>query len=228
MAVASFAQGFLGFGFGILAMSALASQGLLHAAGVVNLTGVLTTAGLAAALWRHIDWKLAAPILPAAAAGVAAGVLALGTWHEAGMTRALGAVVVAIALYNLAGRAPARPLPRLWGVPVGALSGALAGAFNIGGPPVIAYLYSRPATPSQMKATTQLVFFSMAVLRVPMALSQGMFSPQIVRDAAIGAPVLALGLLGGIAAGHRLSPARFRTISWIFFGILGLKLALFG
>jgi len=50
--LAAAAQGFLGFGFGIVAMGGLSLlQELHHSAALVNVTGLVTTAGLAPCCW---------------------------------------------------------------------------------------------------------------------------------------------------------------------------------
>ena len=65
-------QGFFGFGFGILAMVGLTlSHDLVHAAGVVNLTGLLLTGSLALQLRHRLLWPVLRRMLPGVLLGVA-------------------------------------------------------------------------------------------------------------------------------------------------------------
>jgi len=218
-------QGFLGFGFGMTAMSSLAlCEDLVHAAGVVNLTGLLITASQ---LWRlraFVLWRPAGRILPWLLLGVLCGVTALGELDRSLLVRILGASVMAISAWNLLlPRVTARGSP-LWDGAVGLLSGALGGAFNTGGPPLVAYLYRRPESPLALKATLQLLFLCIGASRAPAAASQGLMTPPVLRDAALATPFVLAGLAGGLALGARVDGTRFRRISWLALGGLGMAL----
>ncbi len=220
-------QGFLGFGFGIAAMSGLTlSHDLLHAAGVVNLTGLVTTSWQLLALRRHVRWRPALRVLPTLLVGIVLGVFALGTFDRGLMVRALGLTTIGISLWNLW-----RPRLRATEAPavdaaVGLVSGALGGAFNTGGPPLIAHFYSRADPPEAIRATIQLLFLTIGSVRALTATSQGMIDRSILIDAAVAIPAVVVGLLVGFAIGRRVGAQRFRTASWIALGLLGAVLVL--
>ncbi len=216
-------QGFLGFGFGILAMSALTlGMDLLHAQGVVNLGGLFVTVGVAWTLRRHLLWQRVWRMLPTIVIGVVLGVTALRTLDTLWMERALGATIVGIAIWNLARPSlVARETP-FWDAATGLASGVLSGAFNTGGPPLIAHLYRLDATPIAVKATVQVLFVILAGIRAPIAASQGLMGVEILRDTAISAPFIVLGLWLGVRLGHRIDPALFRRASWVALGALGV------
>lgn len=220
-------QGFIGFGFGIVAMTGLTlSRDLVHAAGVVNLSGLLLTAVILATLRRHVLWRPAARLLPTLLVGVVLGVSALRALDRGIMVRTLGVCVVAFAAWNLwtprlrSGEAP------VWDGAMGLVAGLLGGAFNTGGPPIVAHLYRRPDPPEAIKATLQALFLAMAATRIPVAASQGLMAAPVWRDAALGAPFVLLGLFSGIALGRRVASARLRRIAWLGLGGLGLALLL--
>lgn len=227
LAVAAVVQGFLGFGFGIVAMSGLTlSHDLLHAAGVVNLAGILVSSTV---LWRlraHVLWRPALRMLPAIVVGVGIGVTALRTLDQDVMVRVLGATIVTFSAWNLwTPRLRHRESARA-DVALGLLGGCLAGAFNTGGPPLVAHLYRRPDPPEAVKATIQVLFLSMSVLRAPIASAQGLMSGAIVRDALLAAVFVVAGILLGIRLARRLHPDHFRRVSWTVLGALGLALVL--
>jgi len=224
---ASAINGFLGFGCGIVGMTVLTlTHGVVHAASLVNLMGLLISGLMAWMMREHIQWRILVPILPTGIAGVAIGVFLLGSLDGAFMTRALGGVVIAIAGWNLWGQQTTRALGPAWGAAAGAASGVLSGAMNTGGPPMVAYLYGRPETPDQLKATLQVVFTIWSLCRVPIAASQGMMTQQVLIESAIGLPAVFVGLAVGTRLARRISAERFRTVSWIAFAGMGLVLLL--
>lgn len=216
------AQGFLGFGFAVVAMIGLTlSRDLLHAAGVVNLTGILAAGSVLFALRREVLWGPALRILPGLLVGVVLGVLALGSLDRDFMVRALGVTIIAISLWNLrkprlqSGETP------LWDGVTGLVGGLLGGAFNTGGPAIVARLYRRADPPQALKATNQLIFLTMGLMRLPTASVQGQIPPAIWIEAAVAAPVLLAGIYAGIRLSRRVSPTHFRRVSWLALGAMG-------
>jgi uncharacterized membrane protein YfcA len=222
LCLAAFTQGFLGFGFGIIAMGALSVlHDPWHAAGVVNITGLLQTAWLAMLLRRSIQWGVVRRILPAAALGVAVGLLALGRLPEAILLRVLGATIVGFSLWNLSRWRPAAEASPRWDAPVGFASGVLTGMFNTGGPPIIAHLYRRPEPPEVLIATVQACFLFSALTRLPGAYAMNMLTPAVWHHAVVSAAFVIAGVWGGRLVGQRLSPERFRGAGWTALGLLG-------
>lgn len=225
LGVAAVVQGFLGFGFGIVAMSGLTlSHDLLHAAGVVNLAGMLVTSTV---LWRlraHVLWRPALRMLPAIVVGVVIGVTVLRALHGELMVRVLGGTIVAISAWNLWSPRLRHEESASADVVLGLLGGVLAGAFNTGGPPLVAHLYRRPDPPDAVKATIQVLFLAMSACRAPVATAQGLMTRAIVHDALLAAAVVVGGILLGIRLSRRLHADHFRRVSWLALGALGLAL----
>lgn len=215
-------QGFIGFGFGIVAMVGLTlSRDLVHAAGVVNLTALLLTATILATLRRHVLWRSAARILPGILVGVLLGVTALRALDRELLVRTLGACVIAFSAWNLwSPRVWTRETP-VWDGVAGLVSGMLGGAFSAGGPPLVAHLYRRPEPPDAIKGTLQALFLATALTRVPVAASQGLMAGPVWTEAALGAPFVLAGLFSGIALGRRVAAQRLRRIAWVGLGLLG-------
>lgn len=227
LALAGALQGFLGFGFGILAMSGLTlTHDLLHAAGVVNLAGLFATGGQLWGLRRHARWRLAARIIPTLLIGVVLGVTALRTLDRQLMVQILGISTVVIALWSLwrpHGSGKERPMvDRL----VGFVSGLLGGAFNTGGPPMIAHLYRRPDPPDTLRATLQVLFLTIGITRAVTATAQGLIHRSIVTDALYSVPLMAVGIFAGFRLSRRVGAERFRSLSWVALALLGLALFL--
>ncbi len=227
LAVAGLVQGFLGFGFGIVAMAGLTlSHDILHAAGVVNLVGWVATVAQLWSLREHTQWRTVARILPTLMIGVALGVTALGVLDRGLMVQALGLTTIVIAGWNIARpqlqAAESLALDRV----VGLVAGALGGAFNTGGPPLIAHLYRKPGAPEVARATLQALFLTISSTRAIFSTAQGLFTTTIVTNALAAIPVMFVGLTAGLWLTRRVTPERFRLISWLALGALGLVLFL--
>ena len=227
LSCAAFVQGFLGFGFGIIAMGGL---GLLvdpwYAAGVVNLTGILQTGWLAFLLRDRIDWRTVGRILPASVIGIALGLFVLHGLPTDSLLRLLGVTILLLGLWNLTRRPPQRVPSTRWELPVGLASGILTGLFNTGGPPIVAYLYRRPDPPETLIATVQALFLFTALTRLPGAFALGMLTPPVYSAALAGGLFVMAGVWFGRVVGRRLSPDRFRTASWLALSAFGSWLIL--
>jgi hypothetical protein len=222
-------QGFLGFGFGIAAMSLLTlSHDLLHAAALVNVTGLFVTGTLLFTLRRSALWRRALQILPGLLVGIVVGVLALRHVERAWMVRLLGATVIGISAWNLAAPRLHPPRSRALDLGVGLLSGLLGGAFNTGGPPLVAHLYAQREAPEAAKATIQALFLTTSLTRLPLSAAQGLVAPAVWRDATLAAPFAVAGLALGVALARRVGPEQFRRAAWVGLGALGVVLLVSG
>jgi hypothetical protein len=218
-------QGFLGFGYGIVAMSGLTLAGdLVHAAGVVNLTDLLLTGSLALRMRKVVLWRVVGRVLPGALLGVLIGVTALGSLDREWMVRALGASIVAVALWNVTAPSLRTHEAPLWDGGVGLLAGLLSGAFNTGGPPLVAHLYRRREDPVALKATIQAAFLAMSLTRLPTAAAQGLVGQAVWRDALLAAPLVLVGAWCGTTLAGRVPAERMRSGAWAALGTLGVAL----
>jgi uncharacterized membrane protein YfcA len=222
---AALVQGFFGFGFGILAMACLTlSQDLIHASGLVNITGLVVVGWLTFQLRHQVLRRLALRMLAPVLLGVFLGVIALGRVDRDLMVSILGGSIVIVAVWNLLQpRLRSRESPWLDGV-MALLGGLLSGAFNTGGPPLIIHLYRRPENPEVIKATLQSLLLAMGVSRLPMAAAHGLLSGPIWAEAALMVPFVMAGVAAGIALARRISPERFRRACWVALGLLGVGL----
>jgi hypothetical protein len=226
---ASLVAGFFGFGFGITATAGLSlTMPLVHAANVVNVASPFVTASLFWRLREHVAWRAVRRIAPWLALGVVAGVAALSALDGRLLVRGLGAFVVAVSLWNLSARPLRVPESTLGDAVAGGLSGVFGGAFNSGGPPLIAYVYSRPGTPDQLKATLQALFLVSTLARMAIAGGQGVMTADVLWEAGLATPFAIGGQYVGNALSARVRPERFRRVAWLGLLTLGLVLALRG
>lgn len=226
---ASFVAGFFGFGFGITATAGLSlGMDLVHAANVVNVASPFVTASLFWQLRAHVAWRTVRRIAPWLVAGVGAGVLALARVDGGVLVRTLGMFVVAVSLWNLSAKPLRVPESALGDAVAGGLGGLFGGAFNSGGPPLIAYVYSRPGSPEQLKATLQALFLCSTFARMALASAQGVMTQAVLLEAALATPFAVAGQYAGNALSARLSAERFRRVAWMGLLALGLVLGIRG
>jgi hypothetical protein len=226
---ASFIAGLFGFGFGIVATAGLSlSMALVDAANLVNLASPFVTASLFWQLRHAVQRRVVLRITPWLLAGVALGVFALTALDGAVMVRALGVLVVAAAAWNLSGRALRVPESVLADALAGVASGVFGGAFNSGGPPLIAYVYSRPGSLAALKGTLQALFLVSSFARMGFAALQGLFDGSMWSSAALAIPFAVAGQYAGHALSERIESASFRRLAWLGLGALGVVLLVRG
>jgi len=200
--------------------------GVVTASGVVNITGMIQVGWVAWALRRHIRWPYMLRLLPGMSIGLAIGLFALKNADPTWLIRALGATITAIAAWNLHGRRGHGQGSPFWDLAVGFASGSIGGAFNTGGPPVVAYLYRRADPPEVLKGTVQIYFLIFTIVRLTAASAVGLIDVHIVRIALALAPLIVAGAATGLALSRHVSADRFRTASWLALGVMGIALGL--
>jgi uncharacterized protein len=173
LALAGFVQGLTGFGFGLVAMGLLpAVLGLAEAQAVVTVTGLVTVAAMTGLTLRHVRWSSMGPLALGSAVGVPLGFVMLTALPQSLVVRMLGLAICLLVLFEGSlgvGGALRLPDGSAWWI--GVASGTLSGAFNIGGPPMVAYIYGRPWPKQQQVATLSGVFLASGVLRLALLLA---------------------------------------------------------
>jgi uncharacterized membrane protein YfcA len=88
-----------------------------------------------------------------------------------------------------------------WTAPcVGLASGLLTGAFNIGGPPLVAYVYAQPGSKREHVGTLSMVFIMGGIVRLAMMLTHETVAPRIWGAAGL----TILPMLAAVYYGHWL------------------------
>jgi len=233
---ASLIQGASGFGFGMVAMAVLPF--VMDSKEAVVSVAAVTPLLCARLLWglrRHARLR---PVLPVIAGAVLVG-LPLGmsvyavadTWV---FKQIIGlAVATGCALLWLFGGARTRPLPAWLRWPVGVVSGLLTGTCNVGGPPLILYMWTQPLEKAVANARLQTVFTSTTVARLgmllaaPLVLGAARFpavTAPVFWRALTAVPVIVVGGWVGLHVFHRTSAQVLRRLAYAFVIVMGLVL----
>lgn len=201
-AVAGFVQGLSGFGFGIVAMAvlpmALADFETAFSVTALNslIIPILTFIGSRSG-FRLKD------CIPLTVAAIFGALIGFAFTHAlSGATlfiRIFGATLIAFAVADtIMTRALKTQMPAWMGWPCGFFGGIFGGAFNVGGPPMVAFCYSQPWSKHQIVATLQVAFMVATTSRVALMGATGYFDQRILILTASTVIPVAIGIfLGG-------------------------------
>ncbi len=225
---AAFAQGVLGFAFGLIVMGVIPHfLPFKQAVPLVALFGLCMNAYLFVRYRRSIIKSAVIPLIAGGLAGVPVGIAILHTQPSELLERVLGAVIVVAALWSLFGAriANRRANDAVCGhtpsaALAGTLGGVLGGGFNIGGPPVVIYGAWARWSPDAFRGTIQAFFFVLATLQIALMGGTELLDMETVRTSLPYLPVMALGAWLGAGVGDRLQPDRFaRLVLWALVGL---------
>ena len=225
VAFAACSHGFMGLGFGIIALAGmgLTSWNLERTAASLNIVIPLLLLSVIFAGRKDfkIDTKIAFTVILGELGGVPLGYWCLATFGARPIfTLFLGIALVAMVLDQVIRPRFDQPLSLPVGFLAGLIGGVLTGAFTSGGPVVALFLYSRYRHPADAKGTLQLIFMGAILYRlVNIQFLGGGFTLDVLMLSAVILPlVLVFPWLG-----HRLARnASSRLFARVVFGFIGL------
>lgn len=229
LTLAGFLQGLSGFGFGLTAMALLPLVlDLPDAQAVITVVNLPVCLINAAALWRHFSWTGCTGVMVGAWIGVPLGFQFLTRLPAEQVRQWLGLALCGLVLFEFLPGRRAWPYP-VWSQPlVGLASGALGGAFNIGGPPVVAYAYSQPWTNQRIVASLSVIFLSSGIIRMVLLARSDYLTPVVWQAAFWSAAPMVFALLLGHRLLARVPQAQLRAAVYAVLLFLGGRYLLGG
>lgn len=231
--LAGVVQGSSGFGFSLVSVGLMAmALGDAKAAAIIPVFPNLALCLFMMARYiRHLRVRLIVPFLCGSLTGVPLGVLFLERLDEIWVMVGIGVVLVGSGSYALLPKEHRRDWHPVWlGVPSGLASGGLAGAFNTGGPPAVAFMSNLSLDRYQFVSTLQFAFVIAGIMRVGSLAARQMYTEQILVIGLVGIIAALVGCLGGNWVLHRISDKQLRVyVCWfqILLGIIYLGRATF-
>ena len=212
--LAAVVRGYSGFGFSLLAVTALSL--IMPPAAIVPSLFLLEIAAsihLVPQIWRDIHWRSIRPLLLGCLLGTPAGVWFLVSIPAAQMQVALGAVMLAASFLLWRGFALKTMPGAIASTATGALSGVLNGAFSTAGPPVILFYFASPAGAVAGRASLIAYFLGTDIIGLPQLAYAGLVTWDTVVRAVTFLPPLLAGVWVGARSFRSADPVVFRK--WV-------------
>jgi uncharacterized protein len=211
---AAFVRGYSGFGFSLLAVTALSLR--LSPAEIVPsifLMEIAASLHLLPSIWREVHWRAILVLLIGYTVTVPFGVWLLASMPQPPMKVALGLAVLASTLLLMRGFAMRRVPGTGTTLAAGGASGLLNGAFGIGGPPVILFFFSSPAGDVVGRASIIVFFLATDAIGLVFLAREGLVTSESLLRALIFLPALIAGIWLGAHSFKRSDEAAFRR--WV-------------
>jgi len=219
---AGFVQGLSGFGFGLVSMSLLPLFMSIKQAAVISTAFTLWATALTFLRhYRQYNWRLGVGFLISVGFGLPLGVYFLEQGSEKVLTRILGGLMLAYAAREFLLPKGSGEFPAGWTVPLGLFSGAMSGAFNLGGVPSAAYAYAHPWSRGQIMGFLQVMITLSCLLRMMFYHRAGLLAGLPWGPACLLAVPLSAAIWLGHFALQRIAPERMRRIIFTFVAISG-------
>jgi uncharacterized membrane protein YfcA len=143
--------------------------------------------------------------------------------------RLLGVVLMGIAVAEfLQKRFAALRIPERSGSIFGLVGGVLAGAFNVGGPPVVVYAYSMRWSKVETVAILQTVFLSGGLVRNLLMMQAGEYNASLLTLVAWSLPASILAVWLGKLTLDRLPRSALKAFVFLLIFVIGLRYAILG
>jgi uncharacterized membrane protein YfcA len=223
--LAAFTQSLSGFGLALVSMALLpAIVGIQIATPLVALAAIVIEVVLILRFRQALELRLIWKVVLASVIGTPFGVLFLRGVDERVALAVLGIVIAGYALYALSGLHLPELKNQLWAWLAGFVGGALGGAYNTSGPPVIIYADCRRWPRETFKSNLQGYFIVNSVVVLVSHLFGGTVTGGVWQLFWPALPAIALGLVAGLGLDHRLNPLAFRKVVLVLLVVMGLRL----
>ena len=223
--VAALTQTLSGFGFALIVMPLAVHLLGIHTAAPLVAMGALTLNTINVIRYRQsLDFSEIKRLGLLTVLGIPVGVWALGNLDEQLVKTGLGVVLAGYALFILIKPTAPHPISRWWAYPAGFIAGALGGAYNTSGPPLILYGSLRQWPHHRFRAVLQAVFLLTASIVVLTHGVVGNITASVLHLYLLAVPLLLLGIIGGALLDHRIQPQRLRTLVTVLILALGVSL----
>lgn len=176
---------------------------------------------------RHIRWDVCLlPTILYSAASLVTIRLA-SRLNADTLVIALAILLIVLSVYFLAVARRIRLQPKPWvGDVCGVFSGASAGLFAIGGPPMALYFITACDTHLEYVACMQFLFAVTGAVSLIGRIAGGVLHPAILPCGAVGTVGILLGMWLGEKINGKLDADKARTVVYIFVGVSGVILLL--
>lgn len=214
--IASTIRSGLGFGDALIAMPLLALyMPIPVAAPIVSFGAIIVAVVIILKDRRKINFAGVSTLIVGSVVGIPVGILFMKIADESIVKIALAVILAAYAIYNLASPRILRLAHNRFAIWFGLLAGALGGAYNTNGPPIIVYGTLRGWKPLHFRALLQSVFLPTNIF---ISIGHGVFglwTPEVFTYFAIALPAIALGIFSGMILNRRIDAKKFAKVVYV-------------
>lgn len=236
MAAAAFVQSVSGFGMAIVAVALLPLvMDLKDAIALIAVFNLFVST--LTLFWNRsgFSWKIARPLVIGMIIGIPVGYYFLQSTDSTILIRVLGIVLILIAVSDtILARKHHYSLPAWSAWPFAVFGGVIGGAFNVGGPPIVAYTYSQSWSKTQIVATLQSVFLIAGFFRNALMISHDLttsgrtdWSWALATNLLASIPLAILAIWMGKKCLDRIPQSILRATVFTFIFIMGTKYLFF-
>ena len=209
--------GLAGFGAAIVAIPLLAYFYPLRFAVPMMLVFDLF-AGLLLGLrnYRLVDRRELLRLVPTLLIGMAVGATLLVRAPEQWLLLLLGAFVLTYASWSLLGKTSTAAISPRWAIPAGAVGGVFTALYGTGGPIYTIYLARRLPDKTVLRATTGVLIFGTALIRLALFTGSGFYSQDGLLPLAFALlPCALIGYLAGSYLHFHIPTQRAKQAVWL-------------
>jgi uncharacterized membrane protein YfcA len=224
-ALAGFVQSLTGFGFGLVAMALLPLfLQFKEAYMLIIIPNLVVCTMNFAANYRQFQWRQGLGLIIGSCIAVPLGFYTMLHMKSDWLMFGLGLLICVFASSELL-MSKTRPLrlAESLGTPLGVVSGTLSGAFNMGGPPAVAYVYSQNWAKEHIVALLQIVFGTSSIIRLALMQGTGHLTRELLRVSLLAIIPLLLAIVGGNKLLRKIKREHLRVLVFIFLLIIGVK-----
>lgn len=227
---AAFLQSATGFGMAIVLMAVLPMIVTVEeASAFTSLGSMIVTVFVIAANRSGLSFRDAGPLVLGMCIGIPVGFFGLRMLDGEIIIRVLGIVLIAITVIEfLQNRIKHLSIPENSGTAFGFAGGVLAGSFNVGGPPLVVYAYSRGWSKVTSVAVLQTAFLAGGVIRNSLVAGAGEFTPALLKLIAFSMPTAILAVWLGKKTLDRVPQLLLKKIVFVMIFLIGLRYLILG
>lgn len=197
LGTAAFVQSATGFGLAMVCMAGLPlAMTVRDATTLTALLNLIVCVGVMVFNRQGINLKTSWPLIIAICVGIPIGYYGLRAFSDVWVVRILGIVLVTIAASEFFRNKTIQMTPRA-GIPICIGGGILGGAFNVGGPPIVAYIYSQNWSKVQTVAVLQTIFLASGIVRNGLMFYEGDTTLPLIKTLIFSIPVVIFGIWMG-------------------------------
>lgn len=222
---AAYLQSATGFGLALVCMALVPIiLPVTEAIAYVSLASLLVNSFIIFANRSGLSLRRALPLCIGIVLGIPVGYFALGALESKLVIRLLGVTLMVIAAAEfLQGRYAKIHIPEKAGGLMGMLGGILAGAFNVGGPPIVIYTYARSWSKVEVVAILQTAFLAGGLARNLLMLGAGEVNVELLILVAWTVPTAILAVWLGKLTLDRLPHMLLKRFVFALIFLIGLS-----